>query len=525
MKTKEIQEKYGLTVLSAEVLSHANLSENQIEQILFPKDQLQECVCPALEQLAARIKMARQRKEKVFIGGDYDADGLCATVILKEVLDALEIENGYYIPNRFTQGYGLHPETVRMVKEKGYSLIITVDNGVAAQEAIEECHRQGLEIYVTDHHMIQSSLNWDGLVHPSDFPEGFKTLCGAGVALQISRRLIKENRKHVILAMVATLADMMPLFDENRRIVRLGLKYLNETPLLQLASLVDRPFQTWDERVIAFQIVPKINAIGRLADQVNPNNVVRFFLMESPQSIRQLAEQIKQVNARRRQMSEKMVQQAEVQLNLEQDFLILADERFHEGLVGLAANRLMMAHHRPTAVFAKKETYKGSVRSWGSLNLIDFFEDLKPLCLHFGGHASACGIEIAPENFDPFQKAVAAKMKLLPPLLEQQDRAISISSQDCTLSAVRQLMALAPFGQGFEQPIFRIQDFVILQTQILKERYPKWKCRNDQFEFEAISFALPKTEAVQSINKFIGQLQINEFRGKQTLSILVENIE
>lgn len=525
MTTIEIQEKYNVSPLVARVLALRNLEPWQMEQVLHPESELRFSYCEAIEGMILRILKAKESGEKVFIGGDYDADGLCATTIMKETLDRLEIENGFYIPDRFTHGYGLHPDTVQMVADKGYSVIITVDNGVAAKEAIDLARKLNIEILITDHHAIQEELNWNALLHPSLMEPEFHAMCGAGVALQLSRRLIGENRKHTILAMVATLADMMPLFNENRRIVQVGLRYLNEDRFAQLEALLDRPVKVWDEKEISFQIVPKINAIGRLSDkECNPNNVVRYFLANQTCNIEEAAAQIKAINNQRRQLSEKMANKA-LSMVTEDAFAILDDEQFHEGLVGLIANKVMQHIHRPTAVFAmKEESYKGSARSNNQLDLMEFFDEFKPMMEAFGGHRAAVGLEVKKENFEAFKTAVQKKMETVE-LSAITGDSIAIHSVECTPSAIFELKSLAPFGQGFEMPVFTILDFELIQSQVLKERYPKWQCRNADFEFEAISFNLPKESTEKKITRFIGQLSVNEFRGKKTVSVLVESVE
>lgn len=524
MQAIELQKQYGVSSLTAAVLSHAGLNNKQVEQVLFPKNSLTLCQCEAIDRAVERIQLAKKRKEKVFIGGDYDADGICATTIMKETLDELGIENGFYIPNRFTQGYGLHPDTVRMVKERGYSLIITVDNGVAQEESIELCHELGLQILVTDHHTISKTLNWDYLVHPTVLPEGFQSLCGAGVALELSMRLIGEKRRHVILAMVATLADMMPVFDENRWIIRKGLEYLNEDRMPQLEALLDRPVKSWNEKEVTFQIVPKINAVGRLADVVNANNMVRYFLLNSMISIEETAKQIKEVNQERRKMSEKMAETANAMVQNE-PFILVSDESFHEGLVGLVANKLMMNLKKPTAVFSIRDgIYKGSVRSFGNLDLIDFFEEFKPMLEQFGGHRAAAGISVRQQDFETFKKSVLNKMNTIE-IQEIVEDTIQVDSRFCTVEAIKELKKISPFGQGFDHPTFEITNFEVMDTVVLKDRFPKWRCFNDLFEFEAISFTLPKDSILQPIRSLKGTLEINEFRGRKTVSILVDSIK
>ena len=523
MNSIEIQKEYKVSALIAQVLEHRKLEQWQIDQILNPTEQLHFSHCEALNQVAQRIMQAKERKEKVLISGDYDADGLCATTILKETLDQLDIVNGFYIPDRLVEGYGLNVQTVQMAAERGYSLIITIDNGITAEAAIDMCHALGIDILVTDHHTKQNELKWTVLLHPEVMESHFAMMCGAGVALQVSHRLLGENKKHVILAMVATLADMVPLFHENRTIVRLGLRYLNELRLPQLERLLDRPVKTWNEQEIAFQIIPKLNAVGRLADFANPNNVVRWLILDKESEIEGFAKQIKAINEQRKQMAEEMTTIALSKAQFD-DFMFVADESFHEGLVGLVANRLIQQFACPVAVLAMKEnTYKGSIRGGETLDLIDFFEDLKPYLETFGGHQKAVGIEIRKENFEAFQEAVKNKMKTVIQM-KHSDSVISVVSSKCTPQTIYELDRLAPFGQGFELPRFELTDFEVLSSQVLKEKYPKWKCCNEEFEFESISFNLDKTVIEKPLHSFVGTLQVNEFWGKKTVTILVDKV-
>ena len=224
----ELCRKYDLPVLSGRLLAASGLPDEKIRELLFDDGRLHTSRAECVQRMCRRLRQAKERGEKVFIGGDYDADGICSTAIMKDVLDRLGIASGYYIPDRFREGYGLNEKTVEMVAERGYSLIVTVDNGVRAHAAIARAHARGLEILVTDHHQIEEEVKADLVVHPDYMEPEFATLSGAGVALQVSRNLLGDVPFHTALAAVAAIGDVMPLWQETRRIVRQGLEALRQ---------------------------------------------------------------------------------------------------------------------------------------------------------------------------------------------------------------------------------------------------------------------------------------------------------
>ena len=213
--------KYQVSELVAKTFVYNGLNDRQIRQVLDDRSEYHENDDINLKKAVDRILEAKAKKQKVFVAGDYDCDGICATAIMKNTLDILKIENGYYIPDRFKDGYGLNCNIVSMVADKGYDLIITVDNGIKAYEALELASKLNIDVIVSDHHIIEKELD-NIVVHPQLMSDDFKGLCGAGVALQMSLKLIGENDLHDCLAMIATIGDVMELFNENRIIVKRG---------------------------------------------------------------------------------------------------------------------------------------------------------------------------------------------------------------------------------------------------------------------------------------------------------------
>ena len=521
MRCEEIRARWQIGNLAAKVLEHRNLTEKQIDDILnadaFLHDNDAACVKKAVE----RLQLAKIRNEKILIAGDYDCDGICATAIMKDAFDRFGIESGYYIPNRFKEGYGLNENTVSLAHDKGYSLIVTVDNGVTADKAIDLCRSLGMEILVTDHHTIQSELNWNLLVHPDLMDSQFQGLCGAGVALQISKALLGEIKEHVMLATIATIGDMMDVFYENRSLIKTGLRYLNERTFAPIERLCERQLTSWTEKEIAFQIVPKLNAIGRLADMVNANNVVRYLLVKDRVMIEAGAAQIKDINQQRRKLSKSMSDLA-LDMVSDENFICVVHDEFHEGLLGLIANTISTSLHKPSVVFTRTETlYKGSVRSAGGLNLFDFFSDFEDTIAQFGGHAQAAGIQVLPEKMEEFRNKVSAKSASLE-LVEEKEQ-LWIHSSDCSIENIEELERLRPYGHGFEAPNFMIDQLNVMGAQAMKNQYPKWNLSHPTCALEAISFSLPKESIEKQIVAFEGTLSINQFMSNKRAQILVNS--
>lgn len=520
MNAKEIEMKYQIGSLAAKVLEQRKLSQEQIEDVLYSDSFLHDNHAQCIKDTLKRLHEAKLHHEKILIAGDFDCDGICATAIMKDMLDRFGVESGFYIPNRFTEGYGLNEKTVQLAFDKGYSLIVTVDNGVAAKEAVELCRKLGMDIIVTDHHTIQGELSWNLLVHPDVMEYQFQELCGAGVALQISKALLGEISEHVILAAVATIGDMMKVFKENRSIIKRGIELLNERSFAPIERLCERQVTVWDEKEIAFQIVPKLNAIGRMADIVNANNVVRYLLAKDRALIESGAKQIKDINAQRRRLSKSM---SDMALGMMEDsnFICVVHDEFHEGLLGLVANTITTSLHKPSVIFTRAEkTYKGSVRSAGNVNLFDFFSDFGELIYQFGGHAQAAGIQVLPENMEAFQKKLSEKAKLIE-FSEEDEDILHIHSLDCSIENIEDLERLRPFGHGFESPVFEVDELHVVQTNILKNQYPKWTLAHPLCALEAISFSLSKEAAEKKLRTMTGTLSINQFMSSKKAQLLV----
>lgn len=513
---------YDLGPLSAKLLQAADLSDEQIREILSEDSALTFSNASCVTACCERLLEARKNNEKVFVGGDYDADGICSTAIMKRTLDRLGIQNGYYIPDRFREGYGLKKETVTKAAEKGYTVIMTVDNGVKAQEAIAEGKKLGMTVIITDHHRIEEEVDADILVHPDFMEDRFSTLSGAGVALEISRRLIGEDDVCTALAAVAAVGDIMPLWKETRKIVRNGIQILKTGAVPALSALLYDPQKT-DETAIAFQIVPKLNSVGRMNDISNVNTLVPFLLSTDPKVISRYTIQLNQVNEMRKQLSDAEAREAE-QYCTDSSFEIIYRDSFHEGLCGLVAGKLAGRYHKPVVILAKGESLlKGSGRSVPGFDLFAFLGSFTYLQA-FGGHEQAVGLSIAPEDLDAFTEAVQAKMKETDFVYEEPvTKAILVRENEIGFDQITEMERLKPLPKELSDFVFAVRGPEILERREMN-KVTKYRLQLAAGELEAVLFRWRNITEPQEPQYFIGRFSVNRWRNQITCQMETEAI-
>ena len=520
----DIEQRFHVSALVARVLKASELSDEKIEELLKTDDELKTSQSECVQKACRRIIEAKNHNEKVMIAGDYDADGVCSTAIMKDVLDQLGIINGYYIPDRFKEGYGLRPETVQKAYDKGYTLIITVDNGVKALEAIKLAKALGIEIIVTDHHQIEEEVPADILVHPTLMEPEFAYLSGAGTALEISRFLLHDCPKHTALAAIAAIGDVMPLYRQTRVIVRNGLRALHDGALPSAAVLV-RAGQTIDETAVAFQIVPKLNSVGRMNDISNVNTLVPFLLSTDLLQIQTYAAQLETVNTARRTLSASMADKASA-MQTDMDFPVLFDASFHEGLCGLVAGRIANQLHKPCLVLAESNgLIKGSGRSVPGFNLFAFFSEGFDELSAFGGHEQAVGLSFPASDLETFCMKVQKKMSASGfAYQEPEQTAIHIPSEEITLSNIMDLQILSPYPHDIMPPLFAVHDLnaeIVLQSA----KVTKYRFAGTGSDFDGVLFKFRNIDTVENPDWVIGRLSINKWRQSVRCQIDIEGFE
>lgn len=509
--------------LVKQILLSQDLTYDQIEQIL--KDQKYELQSNDLDNIINRIYKAKATDEKVVIVGDYDADGIMATTILYKALTAFGLEVGFYIPDRLKEGYGINETIVRNVHNKQYGLIITVDNGVVAYDALNVAKELGIEVIVTDHHHLDETVNYnyDYLLHPKHLSVGYNDLCGAGLALIIAEKLL--NRQNVgdlyVYAMVATIADMVSVFGFNRNIIKNGLYFLNKAGNKHIEKLIHYRNGVINQQVISFQVVPKLNTFGRLADVVNVNNMVRYFLLEDDLQIDSVSKDITKLNRERIEMTRKTFESCDT-IQKYGTLNILMDEDIHEGITGLIAGRHLKDLLEPVLVLTKVgNLYKGSGRSPKGYDIHALLDPISNEFVSFGGHKQACGLSFEVDKKDHILNLIKEQSKDL--VVETvEDPYLTVQLAQLNIKTVQEFQALEPYGVDFIKPLLKVGVDISKRPQVLKEKYLKWTI-NDSIEMLCFNSNLdiPLLSSQEHLEAFV-DLSLNTFRNKTTINLVVD---
>lgn len=390
------------------------MKEDELHDFLHPS--LEKMSSPfvydGMKEAAERIRLAIQRKEKVLIYGDYDCDGICAIstlmLYLKDKLDVF-----YFIPDRNKDGYGISIDALEKILSKhSPTLVITVDTGITAVDEIEYLKSRGIDTIVTDHHEPQERIPDCIVVDPKVARKGFYDLCGAGVALKLVEALggREEACKYLDVVAIATIADVVPLKDDNRIIAYYGLKQITTSPRKGVKMLLDQDKISAQD--IMFRLAPRMNAAGRLNSAMK---VVGLFLESDYFLLRTLTEELARDNSQRQDLCEKAVAEAKNMLK-GADFenmgiIALYSDSWEPGILGIACARLVEEFKRPTVLFAKNgDELRGSARSVPSVNIFELFSSLSNYFTGFGGHAQAAGVSMSVDQFDSFVKAANDKL-------------------------------------------------------------------------------------------------------------------
>jgi len=406
------------------------------------------------------IRAAIAARKRICVHGDYDVDGICATALAVLTLRALGADADWHLPSRFDEGYGLSCDTLDRLADEGCGLVLTVDCGITAVDEVARAKARGLDVVVTDHHRPAETLPDCPVVstRPSDYP--FPELCGTGVVAKLAEALGVPIDEHADVVGLATIADVVPLVDENRAFARAGLRALARTQkpglraLMQVAH-VDPAIV--DEGSVGFRLAPRINAAGRLG---HPREALELLLTDDADEAKRLAFRLEDVNRERQAVEERILRSAIAKVDewpevkRRRHGYVLADADWHEGVIGIVASRLVERYHRPVVLIAggDDDVWKGSGRSLGSFDLHGALSACSNHLGRWGGHRAAAGLSIEPNDVDEFARAFAehadailADEELAP--VTPVD-AIVPRGLPLTLELAEELAQLAPFGLG-----------------------------------------------------------------------------
>jgi single-stranded-DNA-specific exonuclease len=412
-----------------------------------------------MEAAVARIRLAVERGERICVHGDYDVDGICATSLAVLTLRLLGADVAWHLPSRFDEGYGLSSGTIARLAEEGCGLVLTVDCGITAVKEVAEAKALGVDVVVTDHHRPGDELPDCPVVatRPSDYP--FPELCGTGVVLKLAQALGVDATPHLDLVALATIADVVPLLDENRALATLGLRALARTRKPGLRALMRSAHvdpAAVDAGAVGFRLAPRINAAGRLG---HPGAALELILTEDEEEAKRLAARLEELNRERQQVEDRILRAAVAEVaswpeaKQRRRGYVIAGADWHEGVIGIVASRLVERFNRPVVLIAgTDDLWKGSGRS---LPAFDLHGGLGACAAHlerYGGHRAAAGLSIRPEQVEAFADAFAAHAdsllddEQLVPLTPVDG--ILPRGAELTLELCTELQKLAPFGLG-----------------------------------------------------------------------------
>ncbi len=454
-----------------------------------------------------RIVQAINNQEKIFIVGDYDTDGVTATSLMLRFFKEIDIESNFYIPKR-DDGYGLSLQAIKKAVEEDAGLIITVDNGITSLEEVDFARMMGVDIIITDHHEPKEELpNAYAVIDPkrkgSKFP--FNELSGAGVAFNLLMALrykLRETnffnnrtqpnlKSYLDLVALGTLADMVPLLDENRICVRFGLLPENHFCVgIESLKKVSGVSGLLTSRNVSFSIAPRINAAGRLYDA---SLVVDMFMEDSEEDAEKIAWRLNEINNERRKLQAQIVSEIEKDINHTESSVIVASGKgWHRGVIGIAANTISYKYSKPTIIISEMNNISvGSGRSSKDIDLFSAVKDAGDMLEKFGGHKMAVGITIKNHFIESFKERINriiedkyGKIKFL----EDYEIDCEVSLNIFTRDFLEELSNLEPFGQSNKEPLFFVKHVIIKDKKMVLDKYPKFLVGDHLKDIWMISF-------------------------------------
>lgn len=570
-RVREISNSLGLTELSSQLLINRGYETvESAKEFLTKSNELlhDPFLLKDIEKGARIILDAVSAKKKIVIYGDYDVDGVTSVSILYMYLKKLSADVSYYIPTRVGEGYGMSISAIDKIASTGVDLIITVDTGITAVEEAEYVKSLGISLVITDHHECHVDLPCaDALINPRrpDCSYPFKDLAGVGVAFKLLCAMEKMlhpedglaecvgriSKEYVDLVAIGTVADVMPVKDENRLLVSYGLKLMEESPRIAISELLSavngdsgkfRQKKKITSGIIGFTIAPRINAAGRIKDA---SLAVELFLAETPESAAEYANRLCEINRERQTEENKIIESAKDKIEREHDFerdpvIVLDDPSWHHGVIGIVASRITEKYKCPSILVSfegeendgsSSDIGKGSGRSVKGLNLVEALTYCSDLLVKYGGHELAAGLTVTKENLPEFRRRINEYAR---ERLGKEQQAISqnadieLMPSDLSMKTAKELYYFEPFGVSNPVPVFLMRGLnVSSATNVGGGKHARYILEKDNFVFQAMFFR----RSVSDLDVYEGDmvdvlfnLDVNSFQGKENLQLILKDI-
>ena len=501
-----------------------------------------------MTEAVARLGHALRHGERIAVYGDFDVDGVAATALLVSALQALGGQAFPFIPDRFSEGYGLNEAALGRLSREGTQLVVTADCGIRSVAEIEYASALGLPVIITDHHSVPDPLPQAlVIINPkmsaSDYP--FRDLSGVGVAYRVAEALFRteggrQGAKHASLdpgcfldlVALGTVADVVPLIGENRTLVRLGLAQLRASPRVGVGALVavcGLAIKDVDSQAVAFRLAPRLNAAGRLE---HASLAYELLMTRSPERAQELSHQLNRINQERQHLLSEQVEEARALLEgaTQERILIVDGPAFHEGIVGLVASRLVEEFYRPTLVMRQEKGFaRGSARSIEGFHITEALDACKDLLLRYGGHARAAGFSLRTEALPAFRERLRGYCDdhLDESTLKRRilvDAIVSLDEIDGETPAA--LDQLGPFGEGNPAPALASLGVRLMALRCVGQdgRHLRLELGNGRRTFPAIAFRqghLAEQFSAGDVVDLVYRPTLNEWQGVTSLQLVV----
>jgi len=539
---EEYMKKFNVSMFTAKMLIAKDIEESKVTNYLNPEIEglYDPYLLEDMDKMVERIILAGSRQERVAIYGDYDVDGITSITLIYSFLKDLGLDVQYYLPDRQEEGYGLNKNAILKLKEEGISLIITVDCGISAVEEVEYANSLGLDVCITDHHECSSILpNAYSIVNPKrpDSKYPFNSLAGVGVSFKvltaISMKLDMPSEsylKYLDIVAVGTIADIVPLVDENRIITANGLKMLRKTKNEGLKALMKvAKISSVDSDNVSFGLAPRINASGRMADATV---AVKMLLSENPIEAYNYAKVLDEQNILRQEVERKIYDEAVSRIETEElnkkKSIVIEGENWHQGVIGIVASKLTEKYLKPVILLTYDgEKTKGSGRIPQGISLYDALTQCADCLTAFGGHELAAGLTLETKNIPAFKEKFEETIEKMKPdeFVRNIDIDFEVSKKDMTFETIDEIEKLAPFGQRNKRPVFVYKNLKVASISTLKEdKHLKFKLQEDNFTVDAIFFkAGDRRDEVTLGDKIdvVLTMNVNEFMGYKNIQFLL----
>lgn len=528
---------------AALLVNRGILSREQADEFFNNEEITSPFDMAGMEKATEIISAAIENGEKITVYGDYDCDGITATVILYGYLEAIGAEADWYIPSR-EEGYGLNTDAIDKLAENGTRLIVTVDNGISAIDEAKRIYEQGMRLIITDHHQIPEKLpQAEAIINPHLHEDlsPCKDLAGCGVALKLVMAL--ENDVESVaenwgdLAAIGTVGDIVPLVGENRVIVKNGLENLSITENGGLRALlaqcgIDEDMEISSE-MAAFTLCPRINAAGRFS---HAKEAAELFLCDNPVMYRKMAENLTRLNLLRKDEESRILEEIYLKMRedpliLKQRVLVISGKGWNHGVIGIVASKLLNRYGKPVLVITEEgERARGSGRSIEGFSLFKMLSEISEHMIKFGGHTKAAGFSLLTEKIPDFTAAVRdyAKKYYTQMPLDSLTAELTLSGADITMENIESLDYFKPFGEGNPSPLFHVQNAVIKSLRPLKDgKYLAFNAEIDGAEFKVLDFHSTFDDFPYTAGENVDMLvsaEINEYNGKRSINLMLSDI-